>query len=103
MPDTYDHEGHRYNGPIVAKHVNKDLEDWLTVLRIDGVVEILNAEQQAEEIEESKDCRSADRHDNTYRRHLCCVAGFLGEVSGCVESCEIISPMLLEPRNRYYL
>lgn len=65
MPDADNDESEEYNGASFSKDVDQDLKDWLGIIRGDSVVEILNAEQEAEYEEPSEYSRTSNGHQNT--------------------------------------
>jgi hypothetical protein len=55
VPDADHDERHGGHGALGTKHVDEDLDDGLSVGGVDGSVEVLDAEEQAEKQEEAED------------------------------------------------
>ena len=57
MPNADHNKSHGHNGTILAKDVNEDLKDRLVIWRTDCVFEVLDAEEETDNVEETKNCR----------------------------------------------
>lgn len=80
MPDADHDEAHEDDGAVVAEDVDEDLEDGLCVGGADGVVEVLDAEEEAEEDEEAEEGGEADGGDDSDRGAPGGFAGFFGKM-----------------------
>ena len=55
MPHTDHYQAHEYHGSIIAKDVDKDLQNGLANRRRNRIGEILNAKEEGKQNEESEE------------------------------------------------
>lgn len=86
MPHADDDQAHQHHGTVVAKDVDEDLQHGLPVGAGDGPVEVLDAEEEAEEHEEAEQRAETDRADHADGCAPGSLPCLLGEVRRRIEA-----------------
>lgn len=76
---------HGYHGASGTKDVHKNLNHRLVILRVDSMIEVLNAEEEADHVEESEDIRYREAHYNADRGIASSIVSLFTEMGGGVE------------------
>ena len=86
MPDAEHDQGHRNESTVLAENVHEDLKHRLLVWRADGSVEVLNAKEQAYNVEEAKESRNDDTGENADRRGVGGAMSFFRKMSRSIKT-----------------
>lgn len=79
----YTHNNRKHNQcPILACHIDKDLQHGLAVLARQRGLPVLDREEEGHEHEEAEQGREADARDDADGGAPGCFAGFFAEVGG---------------------
>ena len=88
MPDTDDYQSHGHHGARFPKYIHENLNHRLLVLGVQSLLEVLNAEEEAKDKEESKDGADCHGHDDADGCIATRVSCLFAEMGAGIEACD---------------